>query len=423
MKRSEAAVIAGRSRAALGPMLLANVPAVKRGLPLLILALALGACGSRTVIFRAPAQGVQGTTHQATQAIGFPTIATKNTTRVDGADPIANAAGIALAEYPSAAPGTHPEAVVLAPTDDWQAAIASSVFAAAPIRAPILLSDSGSLPPATSEALGQLAPSGSGSAGGAQVIAVGDVPKLRHQRVTRISAGDPYSLAAGVDRFITAAAGRPTSDVVIASGDTPGYAMPAAGWAAESGDPVLFVTSSGVPKATAQALKAHQRPRIYVLGPTSVIPDSVTKQLAKYGTVKRISGNDPAASSVAFAVYRDPPCPKNQPCAHVPGSFGWALRSPGHGYTLLNQSNPLDAAASAPLSASGSFAVQLVLDNASTLPSSILNFFLNYATPGYTQEGPTAAVYNHAWIIGNEQAVSVSVQAQVDQLLEAVPQK
>src|SRR5205807_638409 len=105
---------------------------------------------------------------------------------------------------------------------------------------------------------------------------------------------------------------------------------------------------------------------------------------------------------------------KNQPCAHVPGSFGWALRSPGHGYTLLNQNQPLDAVASAPLSASGSFGVQLVLDSASKLPSSILNFFLNYATPGFTQEGPTAAVYNHAWIIGNVQSIAVSVQAQVD---------
>ncbi len=390
---------------------------------MLIPALALSACGSKTVIFKPPPQGVQGTTHQATQAIGFPTIATKNTTRVDGADPIANAAGVALAEYPSAAAGTHPEAVVLAPTDDWQAAIASSVFAAAPIRAPILLSDTGTLPPATTDALTQLAPSGSGSAGGAQVIAVGDVPKPSKQRVTRISAGDPYSLAAAIDRFNTAAAGKPTPDVVIASGEDPAYAMPAAGWAAESGDPVLFVTSSGVPKATEQALKAHQRPGIYILGPTSVIPDSVAKQLSKYGTVKRITGSDPAASSVAFAIYRDPPCPKNAPCAHVPGSFGWALRSPGHGYTLLNQNDPLDAAASAPLSASGSFGVQLILNSASALPSSILNFFLNYATPGYTQEGPTAAVYNHAWIIGNEQAVSVPVQAQVDALLEAVPQK
>ena len=154
-----------------------------------------------------------------------------------------------------------------------------------------------------------------------------------------------------------------------------------------------------------------------------MIPRSVVSQLAKYGTVKRIGGSNPSANSVAFAIYRDPPCTKGQPCAHVPGSFGWALRSPGHGYVLLNQTRPLDAAASAPLSDSGSFGAQLVLDSPSKLDPSILNFFLNYATPGYTQEGPTAAVYNHAWVIGNEQAVSVTVQAEVDTLLEAVPQR
>jgi hypothetical protein len=53
----------------------------------------------------------------------------------------------------------------------------------------------------------------------------------------------------------------------------------------------------------------------------------------------------------------------------------------------------------------------------------VVTFFLNYATPGYTEEGPTAAVYNHGWVIGDQSAVSVSVQAEMDSLLEAVPVK
>jgi hypothetical protein len=106
----------------------------------------------------------------------------------------------------------------------------------------------------------------------------------------------------------------------------------------------------------------------------------------------------------------------------VPGSFGWAIRSPGHGYTLLSSQQPLTAAAAAPLSGSGDFGPQLVLDNATTLPRAVLDFFLNYATPGYTQEGPTAAVYNHGWVIGDQSQISVGIQAQVDNLLEAVPQ-
>ncbi|HEY1592376.1 MAG TPA: cell wall-binding repeat-containing protein [Solirubrobacteraceae bacterium] len=384
---------------------------------------AVAGCGGSTTFITVPEHGVASTTRNAGQKIGFPAVATKNTTRVSGGDPTVDAAGVALAVYPSNGAGTHPQVVTLAPQDDWQASIAASVLMSSPIKAPILLSGPSSLPSATADALNSLAPTGSGAVGGAQVIRVGDVPKISGSRTASISGGDPYALAAAVDRFYTAAVGKPTSDVVIAAGDNAAYAMPAAGWAAESGDPVLFVNSSGVPGPTREALLAHQHPHIYVLGPPNIIAGSVVKALGKYGPVKRVGGADPAANSVAFAAYRDPPCKFGQPCAHVPGSFGWALRSPGHGYTLVNSTRPLDAAAAAPLSASGSFGPQLVLDNGSAMPKPILNYFLNFATPGFTQEGPTAAVYNHGWVIGDPSAISVSVQAEMDTLLEAVPQK
>jgi hypothetical protein len=388
------------------------------------LALGLVGCGGHaTTLIKVKTESAAQSPVSVTAGVGFPVLATKNTTRVSGADPAANAAGVALAVFPSSVPGTHPSAVTIAPSDDWEAAIASSVLMAAPIHAPILLSGSGALPAASANALNLLKPSGAGSIDGAQIIRVGNVAAVRGLRAASIRGSDPYALAAAIDKFATAAAGKPSADVVIASTSDPAYAMPAAGWAAESGDPVLFVSSSSVPAATVQALQAHQRPHIYVLGPSSVIPDSVLKQLGKYGTVKRVGAQDPAANSVAFAVYRDPPCAANQPCAHVPGSFGWAMRSPGHGYTLVNGNQPLDAAASAPLSASGSYGPQLVLNTASQLPTPVLNFFLDYATPGYTQEGPTAAVYNHGWVIGDPSTVSVSVQAEMDSLLEVVPQK
>ncbi|HJS95315.1 MAG TPA: cell wall-binding repeat-containing protein [Solirubrobacteraceae bacterium] len=393
-------------------------------LALLAACLALAGCGGRaTTLIKVKTESAAQTPVSANQGIGFPVLATKNTTRVSGADPAADAAGVALAVFPSTVAGTHPSAVTIAPSDNWEAAIASSVLMAAPIRAPILFSDSGALPAASANALNLLKPTGAGQIAGAQVIRVGNVATVKGLRAANIPGSDPYALAAAIDRFASAAAGKPSPDVVIASTSDPAYAMPAAGWAAESGDPVLFVSSSGVPPATAQALTAHQKPHIYVLGPPSLIPDSVLTQLGKYGTVKRVGADDPAANSVAFAVYRDPPCTANQPCAHVPGSFGWAMRSPGHGYTLLNGNRPLDAAASAPLSASGSYGPQLVLNTANQLPTPVLNFFLDYATPGYTQEGPTAAVYNHGWVIGDPSTVSVSVQAEMDSLLEVVPQK
>lgn len=393
----------------------------------LTVALALSGCGGTTLLRSTATRTVTA----GGSGLGPPGAATKNTTRVGGGGggPVADAAQVALAVYPSQTAGTHPRAVTLAPTDNWEAAIAASVLMASPIRAPVLLSGASSLPAATAGALRTLAPTGSGAAGGARVIRVGSVPApARGLRAATISGGgggrDPYSLAAAIDRFQTAAVGQPSRDVVVASTADPAYAMPAAGWAAESGDPVLFVSRATVPAATRQALQAHQRPHIYVLGPASVVSGAVLAALRRYGTVKRVGAHvaDPAASSVAFAAYRDPPCVYKQPCAHVPGSFGWAMRGPGHGYTLLNASRPLDAAASAALSGSGDYGPQLLVDDPSRLPRSVLDFFLNYATPGYTQEGPTAAVYNHGWVIGDPRAVSVSVQAQLDDLLQAVPQ-
>src|SRR5579875_832676 len=353
--------------------------------------LAAAGCGASTPATPA-ARGVSAADARAAEALGIPMLATRNTTRVDGADPIADAAGVALAVYPSAAPGTHPAVVTLAPTSDWQAAIAASVLMASPLHAPVLLS--GPRP----------------------------LPAPRGLRAQTIAGAGPYALAAAIDRLQAALSGRPSPDVVIASAQAPAYAMPAAGWAAESGNPVLFVSRGGVPAATRQALESHGRPGIYVLGPPSVIPDSVLRQLAAYGTVKRVGAPGPAANSVAFAAYRDPPCVYGQPCAHVPGSFGWAIRSPGHGYVLLNASRPLDAADAAALSGSADFGPQLLVDDPTTLPRAVLDYLLNYATPGYTQEGPTAAVYNHGWVIGDASAISLSVQAEVDQLLQAIPQ-
>jgi putative cell wall binding repeat protein len=395
----------------------------------LVIALALAGCGGGTSLLHktktttsTSTVGIPSQDPQALTRLGIPTLATKNTTRVDGADPIADAAGVALAVYPSALAGTHPTAVTLAPTNDWQAAIAAAVLMAPPIRAPLLLSGPTALPAVTSQALSALAPAGAGQANGAQVIRIGSVPSVTGMRAASVKGSDPYTLAAGIDRLATATAGTPSADVVIASATNPAYAMPAAGWAAESGNPILYVGASGVPAATVQALQSHNHPHIYVLGPPSVIPNTTLTQLAKYGTVKRVGTVDPAANSVAFAVYRDPACTFGQACAHVPGSFGWAMRSPGHGYVLLNATRPLDAAAAAPLSGSGDYGPQLLVDNPSSLPKPVLNYFLDYATPGYTAEGPTAAVYNHGWMIGDRNAISVGVQAEIDRLLEAVPQ-
>src|SRR6185312_9710323 len=90
--------------------------------------------------------GQPGTSTQAAKALGFPDVATKNTTRVGGADAVADAAAVAVAVYPGATPQSRPPAVALVDKSDWRAALAASALMGAPIRAPLLLADGNELP-------------------------------------------------------------------------------------------------------------------------------------------------------------------------------------------------------------------------------------------------------------------------------------
>src|SRR5437764_13419497 len=84
---------------------------------------------------------------QAAAKLGFPVVATRNTIRVGGGDPVADLAGTASAVFPATGPDTRPEAVALVDKDDWQGGLAAAVLNASPLGAPILASDGGTLPP------------------------------------------------------------------------------------------------------------------------------------------------------------------------------------------------------------------------------------------------------------------------------------
>src|SRR5438270_276362 len=83
----------------------------------------------------------------------------------------------------------------------------------------------------------------------------------------------------------SAAKGSTSDHVVVASADAPAYSMPAAAWAAKSGDPVLFVTRTTIPAATLAALRRHQQPKIYVLGPPAAVGAAVVAKLRRLGKV------------------------------------------------------------------------------------------------------------------------------------------
>jgi hypothetical protein len=377
---------------------------------LALAAAALGGCGKEQgpAPVKVPVLGAKGGDEQAPAPLGIPYTATKNTTRIAGADPVADAAAVARAVYPSITPEGRPEAVVLADAGDWRSALAASVLMAPPIRAPLLLSDGDDLPAVTEDALQALAPSGSDPAGGAQVIRVGDVARPDGLKSTDLVGKGPDELARAIDAFQASARGASSDSVLVVSADQPAFAMPAAALAAKSGVPILFAHRDSLPEPTRAAIAAHQQPRIYVLGPSDVISPKVTRVLRPLGTLIRLGGQDPQSNAVEFARYAD-------------SDFGWGVVDPGHGLVFADPERPEDAAAAAPLSASGTYGPLLLTDAAGTLPEATRGYLLDIQ-PGFTDD-PTRGVYNHGWIVGDEAAIGVPAQAEIDRLLEIAPAK
>jgi hypothetical protein len=341
---------------------------------------------------------------QTPDELGYPAFATANTTRVGGSDPAANAAGVALATYPSTTPAQRPQAVTVVDADDWRGALAAAVLMAAPIGAPPLVSEADGVPEPTSQALDALDPQGSKATGGAQVFAVGKATVPDGLQAKRVGAAGGNAAAAAIAALRDELLGRPPQHVVLAPATQPALAMPAAAWAARSGDPVLFADRDTLPKVTEMALKRHADTPVYVLGPSSAISSQVVRRIAKLGPrVRRVSGEDPVANAIALARYAD-------------GDFGWNVNDPGHGFVVARSDAPLDATAAAPLSASGTWGPLLLTDNADTLPEALRGYLLD-VKPGYTTN-PTRAFYNHVWVIGDQEAIDVKQQAEIDELAE-----
>jgi hypothetical protein len=340
----------------------------------------------------------------AAEELGYPSFATNNTTRVGGSDPATAAAGVALAVFPSTTPSQRPAAVTLVDESDWQGAIAASVLMAAPVKAPVLFAGGGNLPDPTSQALEALDPRGSRATGKAQVFSVGDAAAPDGLKATEVKPGDPATVAASIAELREKLAGSSPRHIVLAPEEDPAFAMPAAAWAARSGDPVLFSGAEELPAATAAALKLHPKVPVYLLGPSSAISSDVFREVAKIDKrVRRVSGEDPVENAIALARYAG-------------GGFGWNVNDPGHGFVVARSSSPLDAALAAPLSASGTWGPLLLTDDAGTLPKALREYLLD-VKPGYTTD-PTRAFYNHVWVIGDQEAIDVNQQAEIDQLAE-----
>jgi len=351
---------------------------------------------------------VQADDEEAAADLGFPFTATKNTTRVAGADPIADVAGVAGAVWPATSETTRPKAVVLVEKDNWQGGVAASVFAGDAVGAPVLLSDDDELPAVSEDTLDRLDPKGSDLTKNADVIRIGSRPPEPDGRTTMtIDGEDVYELAAEIDRFHAVATGEPSDDVIVASGERAEYAMPAAAMAARSGDAVLLASRTDLPAPSVEGLKRHEKPDVFILGPETVIGAEVERKLKPLARrVQRIEGPTPVQNAIEFARFQS-------------GSFGWGAEVPGQNFTVASTSRPLDAVGAASLATNGVFAPLLLTDDAETLPRSLESYLLD-VQPGFETD-PRLSVFNHVWILGDEDTISVEQQGRIDEITALIP--
>jgi len=318
---------------------------------------------------------------EAAEELGYPSFATNNTTRVGGSDAATTAAGVALAVFPSAKVAQRPAAVTLVDEGDC-----------------------GDLPDPTSQALDALDPQGSTATDKAQAFVIGSAPVPHGLRADRVRAANPAALAVAIEALRDKLLEGAPPHFVLAPESKPEFAAPAAAWAARSGDVILYSGTDKLPKETAGALGEDPTTPVYVLGPSSAISSNVVREVAKIGNpVRRVSGEDPVANSIALARYAS-------------GGFGWNVNDPGHGLVVARSDEPIAAAIAAPLSASGTWGPLLLTDDADTLPKALREYLLDIK-PGYTTD-PTRAFYNHVWVIGDQEAIDVNQQAEIDQLAE-----
>lgn len=358
-------------------------------------------------------QGAENTA--VTAAVSTPWIGTKNTTRINTSDPIEAAVLVSRTLWTAVTGSNRPASVVLTDVSNWQIAAVSADLIHHPSNGPVLFFEKDRVPEATLEELQRLKPAGAEGNDGIQIIIVGPasdavVKQLDdlNMKLDKIEGDEPAAVAGAIDAYYAKVAGELPQAVVIGSLDSPEYTLPAVNWIAHMPEPLLYVTKDEVPEPTVQALNERGgKAVIYLLGPESAVSSGVEEQLKSYGTVTRISGNDPATNAIAFSKFKD----------EVTG-FGWGINSPGHNLSFLPADSTLLAIAAAPFSHLGKHA-PLIFTSKDHMPEAVMGYTAEIQ-PKF-QDSPAEGPYNHAWITGDNNAITAEAQSEIDDMLEISP--
>lgn len=386
------------------------IKAIKAGAITLVAVILLAACTAKGNNIKSNDE-VQKNKDTANQ-VSRPWVSSKNTTRINSDDPIEAAVIVSESLWMATSKDNRPGSIILTDPNHWQNALVSADLIHHPSNGPILFVEKDIIPEATVNEIKRLQPKGVESNHGVQVIFVGDVDqKVEEQakdlglKTDKIYADNPAALAKEIDAYYTKLAGDNPSSVIIGSMDSEEYTMPAINWIAHMPEPLLYVTKDEIPKETVEALQTRGgKANIYIIGPESVITTKVENELGRYGNTVRISGEDPYANAIAFAQYKDDNT-----------GFGWGITAPGHNFSFVSLKSPALAIAGAPFSHLGKHAPLLWTDK-KTMPESVMSYVMSIQ-PKF-ELSPTEGPYNHSWLIGSEQSLSLQAQGEIDSMLE-----
>jgi hypothetical protein len=370
---------------------------------------------------------------------------TKYTTRLYGKSAFQEAVAVTQLVYPAdgatgendSFPDDRPRAVTLLTPDDPLTAITATPLIHFPDNAPALYVTRNGIPTITRDELRRLKPVGIGRHHGVKAFVVGAAANpgvlaaLRQLglKAETVTASDPATLANEVDQLYgsiqnpdqgfpimspsATGEGSSITDVVVGSTASWEYLLPATHWVSHMPTGLLWVTRDSVPQATIDALKRRMgHAQIYVYGGPGVISSSVVKQLGLYGNVSRITEDDgvaynnppantPLTTALAFSKMWDPV-----------GMMGWNIVGPGHGFTLVHESDWQGAVGSAILSHLGFHAPLLLTDKHTTLPTALDGYFKEVA-PAFLIS-PADGPDNMTYVIGDYGRITWKQQVQVD---------
>ena len=258
-------------------------------------------------------------------------------------------------------------------------------------------------------------PTGASALDGAQLILLGSsIEAPAGYRARAAATTDPYALAASVAKLLAIARGTSPRQVIVVDADgPPALAMPAAGLSAQTGAPILFVTPAGVPAATATELRS--------LGTARDLHGRVDRDRRSLRSPS-FSASERSSASRPAPVKTPPP-----PATRSPSRASPTARSAGASAkrATVSRSSTRRARSTRPpprsLSATGDYAPLLLLEDATGVPSP-LSHYLSDIQPAAPHSQPVKGVYNHGWLIGDERAISATTQAELDAMLQIVPQ-